>query len=70
MNGVPYLTEIASLIDHTILKADATRQDVLKVCAEAREYGFASVCVNPYWVPLVARRRLSARRVLNRIEGL
>jgi deoxyribose-phosphate aldolase len=56
MNGVRYLTEIASLIDHTILKADATRQDVLKVCAEAREYGFASVCVNSYWVPLVAHR--------------
>jgi len=50
------LTEIASLIDHTILKADATRQDVLKVCAEALEYKFASVCVNPYWVPLVAHQ--------------
>lgn len=50
------MTEIASLIDHTILKADATRQDVLKVCAEALEYKFASVCVNPYWVPLVAHQ--------------
>jgi deoxyribose-phosphate aldolase len=46
---------IAALIDHTILKPDATRADVLKVCREAREYRFASVCVNPYWVPLVAR---------------
>jgi deoxyribose-phosphate aldolase len=44
---------IASLIDHTILKADATRADVVKVCREARQYGFASVCVNGYWVPLV-----------------
>jgi deoxyribose-phosphate aldolase len=44
---------IASLIDHTILKADATRADVLKVCREARQFSFASVCVNPYWVPLV-----------------
>jgi len=44
---------IAALIDHTILKADATREDVLKVCREARQYSFASVCVNPYWVPLV-----------------
>ena len=44
---------IASLIDHTILKADATREDVLKVCREARQYSFASVCINPYWVPLV-----------------
>jgi deoxyribose-phosphate aldolase len=44
---------IAALIDHTILKADATRDDILRVCAEARQYNFASVCVNPYWVPLV-----------------
>lgn len=46
--------EIARLIDHTVLKPDATREEVLKVCKEARQYGFASVCVNPYWVPLVA----------------
>ena len=44
---------IASLIDHTILKPEATRADLLKVCREARQYNFASVCVNPYWVPLV-----------------
>ncbi|HLK67055.1 MAG TPA: deoxyribose-phosphate aldolase [Bryobacteraceae bacterium] len=44
---------IAALIDHTILKPDATRADVIKVCREARQYHFASVCVNPYWVPLV-----------------
>jgi len=44
---------IAALIDHTILKPEATRADVIKVCREARQYGFASVCVNPYWVPLV-----------------
>ncbi len=45
---------MAALIDHTILKPEATRNDVLKICREAREYRFASVCVNPYWVPLVA----------------
>ena len=44
---------IASLIDHTILKPEATRTDLVKVCREARQYKFASVCVNPYWVPLV-----------------
>jgi len=44
---------IAALIDHTILKADATRAEIVKVCQEARQYSFASVCVNPYWVPLV-----------------
>jgi deoxyribose-phosphate aldolase len=47
--------EIAALIDHTVLKPEAVRADILRVCAEAREYLFASVCVNPYWVPLVAR---------------
>jgi deoxyribose-phosphate aldolase len=45
---------VAALIDHTILKPEATRADVLRVCAEARNYGFASVCVNGYWVPVVA----------------
>jgi deoxyribose-phosphate aldolase len=44
---------IAALIDHTILKPEATRADVVKICREAREYQFASVCVNPYWVPVV-----------------
>ncbi len=53
---------IASVIDHTILKPEATRADVLKVCREAREYGFASVCINPYWVPL-ARAELAGSAV-------
>jgi deoxyribose-phosphate aldolase len=43
---------IAALIDHTLLKPEATRDDILKLCREARHYGFASVCVNPYWAPL------------------
>jgi deoxyribose-phosphate aldolase len=47
--------DIARFIDHTILKPDATEADIKKVCAEAREYNFASVCVNPTWVPLVKR---------------
>ena len=45
---------IAGLIDHTLLRPEATREDILKVCHEARQYSFASVCVNPYWVRLVA----------------
>jgi deoxyribose-phosphate aldolase len=45
---------IAASIDHTLLRPEATATDIRKVCKEAREYGFASVCVNPYWVPLVA----------------
>lgn len=47
-------SSIAALIDHTLLKPEATADDIRKVCAEARLYGFASVCVNPYWVRLVA----------------
>ena len=45
---------IAKTIDHTILKPDVTEADVLKVCEEAKTHGFFSVCVNPYYVPLVA----------------
>lgn len=43
---------IASYIDHTLLKADATRDDIIRIAGEAASYGFASVCVNPCWVPL------------------
>jgi deoxyribose-phosphate aldolase len=53
---------IAALIDHTILKPEATRADIQKLCGEARQYGFASVCVNPYWVGLV-RAELSGSAV-------
>jgi len=42
-------------IDHTLLKPDATRQDIKRVCDEAKQYGFASVCVNPSYVGYVAR---------------
>lgn len=46
---------VAKMIDHTILKPNVTDADVIKVCTEAKEYGFFSVCVNPYFVPLVAK---------------
>ena len=45
---------VARLIDHTLLRPEATRDDILRVCGEARQYGFAAVCVNPCWVPLAA----------------
>lgn len=41
---------IITRIDHTLLKADATKGQILKVVEEAKQYGFASVCVNPVWV--------------------
>lgn len=45
---------LCALIDHTVLKPEAGAEDIRRVCREAREYGFASVCVNPCWVPLAA----------------
>lgn len=44
------------LIDHTLLKADATQEQITKLCEEARQYDFASVCVNSYWVPYCAKQ--------------
>ena len=44
------------LFDHTILKADATRADVERVCREAAQYGFMSVCVNSFYTAFVAER--------------
>ena len=44
------MNNIASMIDHTILKPDATNNEINKICEEARKYTFASVCVNPCWV--------------------
>ncbi len=45
---------LAALIDHTLLKPDATPQQIAQLCAEAREYRFAAVCVNPIYVNLAA----------------
>lgn len=46
----------AGMIDHTLLKAESTKDQVEKICAEAKEYGFASVCVNPTWVKFSAEQ--------------
>ncbi|RMF40623.1 MAG: deoxyribose-phosphate aldolase [Anaerolineae bacterium] len=51
---LPAADEVPAWIDHTLLKPQATAQDVTRLCDEAREYGFASVCVNPAWVPLAS----------------
>jgi deoxyribose-phosphate aldolase len=52
--GAPH--SVAGLIDHTLLKADARRSDIEQLCREATDFGFATVCVNPAWVALAARR--------------
>lgn len=48
------MNNLASYIDHTLLKPVATKADILKLCEEAKQYHFASVCVNPCWVSLCA----------------
>jgi len=52
--GAPSI--IAAMIDHTLLKPDATRHDIEELCREAAQFEFATVCVNPAWVALAARR--------------
>lgn len=51
----PLPAELAKYIDHTLLRPEATVDDVRRLCGEAREYGFASVCVNPPYVALCAK---------------
>lgn len=58
---VPAGIAMASWIDHTLLKAEATAEQVKNLCAEAREYRFATVCVNPAYVPLAAGLLKGAR---------
>jgi len=53
--------ELAPLIDHTVLRPEATREDVERACAEAREFGFAGVCVRLPHVALVARALAGSR---------
>lgn len=49
------MSKIAKMIDHTALKADTTKETIEKLCQEASEYQFASVCVNPTWVETAAQ---------------
>lgn len=48
-------SQLAKYMDHTLLRADATLDGIDRVVAEAKQFGCASVCVNPFWVPYVAR---------------
>jgi len=54
LGGIPADRSLASMIDHTLLKPDATPDQIAQLCFEARKYGFASVCVNPGHVRLCA----------------
>jgi len=61
--------DIASYIDHTLLKPDADEQQIRQLCAEAVEFGFAAVCVNPTWVPLAARLLDGAKPAVATVIG-
>ncbi|MGQ1797887.1 deoxyribose-phosphate aldolase [Kocuria oceani] len=55
--------QLASYIDHTLLKPEASREQIATLCAEAKQYGFASVCTNPLWAGFV-RGQLAGSDVL------
>ena len=52
---IPQDLDLAKMIDHTLLKPDATQEQIAQLCFEARKHGFASVCINPTWVTLCAK---------------
>jgi deoxyribose-phosphate aldolase len=52
---IPQDINVAKMIDHTLLKPEATQQEIAQLCFEARKHGFASVCINPTWVKLCAQ---------------
>ncbi|OQY88796.1 MAG: deoxyribose-phosphate aldolase [Anaerolineae bacterium UTCFX2] len=54
LGAIPQDLNLASMIDHTLLKPDATPDQIAQLCYEARKHNFASVCINPAWVPLCA----------------
>lgn len=60
---------IARLIDHTVLTPDTTEARIRELCAEAREFCFASVCVNPCWVPLAAEELRGATTAVCTVIG-
>ena len=55
------MNTVATLIDHTLLRPEATHDQIVVLCREAVEHGFASVCVNSCWVPLVAAELAGTR---------
>ncbi|MCK6681254.1 MAG: deoxyribose-phosphate aldolase [Thermoanaerobaculia bacterium] len=61
--------DLAQYIDHTLLKADATYAEIDKLCSEAAQFGFASVCVNPIHVKRAAQRLAGARPLVCTVVG-
>lgn len=61
--------QIAGMIDHTILSAVTPEAEIIRICTEAKQYGFATVCVNPYWVPAAARELAGSQVGLTTVIG-
>jgi len=61
--------DVAALIDHTLLKPDASRRDIETLCREAAELGFATVCINPCWVRTAARLLQGSRSAVCTVVG-
>ena len=64
-----YSKALARRIDHTLLKPDATQEQIEKLCREAREHAFATVCVNPYWVKLCAQLLAGSETAVCTVAG-
>ncbi|HPN84917.1 MAG TPA: deoxyribose-phosphate aldolase [Victivallales bacterium] len=63
------ISEIASLIDHTLLRQNTTRKQIRQLCEDAVKYGFATVCVNPFWVSYCAENLAESRVKICSVVG-
>ncbi|MGO9271233.1 MAG: deoxyribose-phosphate aldolase [Terriglobia bacterium] len=60
---------LAAVIDHTLLRPEATQNQIERLCDEAARMGFAAVCVNPFWVPVVAAKLRGSRVRVATVAG-
>ncbi|GAA0337044.1 deoxyribose-phosphate aldolase [Bacillus carboniphilus] len=69
VNSVITGPQVARLIDHTLLKPDSTKEQIIKLCEEAKEYQFATVCVNPFWVSTAAKELKGSKVGITTVVG-
>jgi len=65
----PDVRSLAGLMDHTLLRPEATRSQIEKLCDEALQMGFAAVCVNPAWIPLVVEKLRGSKVLAATVAG-
>ena len=66
---VPSNAAIAAMIDHTLLKAESTKEQIINLCAESKQYQFATVCINPSWVQVAARELKDSKIGITTVIG-